>query len=246
MKGKVDKLFINDRDCFVYTPYSYKKNMNKYYPVIYCNDGDIMMKCFDKIVDNIEKFSNKNEDNECIIVMVPPLNRNKEYTPWKSQNPFNKETFYGNADEYIDFLINCVMKKINELYRTKVIREFNYILGYSLGGLVSLYTMYKTDVFMKAACISSSLWYEDWGEFIKENKLVNKNSQIFLYLGKNESKSRNKVLKTVLQRTNENFKILETQIGNKVSLLMNEGGHFDNIEKRYIEAIRTLQNNNKL
>lgn len=165
MIGKVDKVFIKDCDCYVYTPVCYAEN-NRTYPVVFCNDGDIMMDCFEEIVPELEDYFDEHEESRCIIVMVPPVDRNKEYTPWKSKNPFNKEVFYGNADEYIDYLVGEVKPKVNSLYKTKIEREYNYILGYSLGGLVALYTMYKTNEFMKAACISSSLWYENWHDFI--------------------------------------------------------------------------------
>lgn len=237
MKGKIEKIHIKDRDCFVYLPACYDDDLSREYPVIYCNDGDIMMDCFDEIADGLEKFFDENEDRSCILVMIPPVDRNTEYTPWKSKNPFNKETFYGNADEYIDYLVNCVKTEINTKYNTKTEREYNYILGYSLGGLVSLYTMYKSDKFMKAACISSSLWYENWHDFIRNNEIKDKNSYIFLCLGKNESKSRNAVLKTVLQRTKETYGILKTEIGERVTFKLNDGGHFDNVADRYLKAI---------
>ena len=115
-------------------------------------------------------------------------------------------------------------------------------MGYSLGGLISLYAMYKSFNFKKAACISSSLWYDGWLEFVKNNKIINKDSEIFLSLGKNECKTKNKIVSKVQENTYETYKSIKNQINinGKVEIVLNEGGHFSNVEERYLSAIQWL------
>lgn len=239
MIGKLESIILNKRKILIYTPNSYN-SINCNYPVLYCNDGDIMEKSINKIIEKVEKSNEENKTYECIIVMIYPMNRGEEYTPWKSKNPFDNSIFSGNGDKYLSFINNTVKSFIDNNYRT--IRDKSYIMGYSLGGLISVYAMYKIFSFKKAACISSSLWYDGWLEFIKSNKIINKDSEIFLSLGKNECKTKNKIVSKVQENTYETYKSIKNQINinGKVEIVLNEGGHFSNVEERYLSAIQWL------
>jgi len=68
----------------------------------------------------------------------------------------------GQADSYLDFVVNTLKPYIDEHYRTKPDKENTAIMGSSLGGLVSFYAILKyPKVFGKAGIFSPSFWFSD-------------------------------------------------------------------------------------
>ena len=45
----------------------------------------------------------------------------------------------------------------------------NSVLGYSLGGLFALWAVCQREAFSQCACLSGSLWYPGWVNFLKEH-----------------------------------------------------------------------------
>ncbi|GIS69926.1 MAG: hypothetical protein CM1200mP9_07470 [Gammaproteobacteria bacterium] len=62
------------------------------------------------------------------------------------------------SDNYLRFLVQELKPFIDETYRTQVDRDSTFIVGSSMGGLISAYAIVEyPDVFGGAACLSS-----DW------------------------------------------------------------------------------------
>jgi len=62
------------------------------------------------------------------------------------------------ADEYLAFLVKVVKPKVDSSFSTLTGKENTFIMGSSMGGLISMYAMCDIqDVFGGAACLSNSL-----------------------------------------------------------------------------------------
>jgi predicted alpha/beta superfamily hydrolase len=68
----------------------------------------------------------------------------------------------GGADPFLELVVNGIREHVNSTYRTLEDREQTGILGSSMGGLFAFYAAWrKPEVFGKAACLSSSFWWND-------------------------------------------------------------------------------------
>lgn len=168
----------NYRDILVYLPEDYDKN-EKRYNVIYFHDG---MECFfeewslsgkswhvDKVIENL---IDDNLLEECIIVGISNnFDRIRELAHF---NFINKgEEIYlveGKGELYEDFLIKELKPYIDKNFRTKPEREFNALIGSSMGGMVTFNIgMRNPEVFSKLGVLSPAFWmaYENGFEKIK-------------------------------------------------------------------------------
>ena len=77
----------------------------------------------------------------------------------------------GHADVLLQKLVEGIKPAIDGKYRTRAGREDTGVLGSSMGGLFAFYAAWKRpDVFGKAACLSSSFWWNDrWAVKLVQN-----------------------------------------------------------------------------
>lgn len=155
----------NQRTLMVWLPPSYTDEERRF-PVLYMHDGNNLFDArtsFTKVEWGVDETATAlikaGKIDELIIVGIYNTpQRADEYTPWKDA----ERDAGGNADAYLDFVVNTVKPFIDERYRTKPDREHTAIAGSSLGGLVSLYAVHEhPDVFSKAGVISPALWWAD-------------------------------------------------------------------------------------
>jgi predicted alpha/beta superfamily hydrolase len=93
----------------------------------------------------------------------------------------------GNADAYLDFIVNTLKPEIDLKYRTKSNTKNTAIFGSSLGGLVSFYAALKyPDIFGKVGCFSPSFWFcrEDLNKLMAQTKEFD--TKIYFLCGDNE------------------------------------------------------------
>ena len=144
MKGSIQNLTIQGYECLLYLPPEYETSYVEY-PVVYINgEGEIA-----KIMEAIEPhFGVKCES--FLSVSILSTNWKDDYSPWPATALGKKqEAFGGDASTYLDFLTNIVKPFIDVHYRTKQDKESTILMGYSLGGLVSLYALYTSKTFGK-------------------------------------------------------------------------------------------------
>ena len=81
----------------------------------------------------------------------------------------------GEGDAYIDFIINTLKPKIDNLYRTLPDREHTGIGGGTMGGLISVYAgLTRPDVFSRVIAMSPCVWFaENGGPWLSNNQLLN-------------------------------------------------------------------------
>lgn len=235
----ITQVTIAGLECQLYLPKEYE-NCTKRYPVVYVN-GEIPLEAI------LEELKQKGTSPEFLILSIKPHSWNDDFTPW-SAPAFREgeQAPLGKADDYIQKLTGEIKLYIDANYRTKKEPENSILIGYSLGGLAALYTLYKVDAFGKVGCLSGSLWYDDWIPFMKSTIPEKKSCKVYLSLGKKESRSRNARMSKVAECTERATEILKEQLGSEnVTFEWNEGGHFTDIPKRFAKAMEWLLDTKK-
>ena len=103
--------------------------------------------------------------------------------------------------------------------------------GYSLGGLFALWSVTRTDAFDAVYAGSPSLWMEGWNEYADAHPL--KVEYAYMSLGDKEECTRKQPFCIIGDRVRLQHKRHEAQLGSDHCILeWNEGGHFNEIEKR--------------
>ena len=162
------------------------------YPVIYIHDGQMM---FDRshspmagtdwlwdVDKTMTRLIREGEIRPAIVVSVwtngeKKRSRRGEYMPQKfltdeiRQRMLREQPDLAGqeytSDNYLAFLVEELKPFIDETYRTRPGREDTFVIGSSLGGLISAYAIAEyPDVFGGAACMSSH-WVVAEGAFVE-------------------------------------------------------------------------------
>ena len=144
---------------------------NQTYPAILLNDGDL---------DFLSSLS-----ESVILVGLSSKNRLDDYTPWKaSALRKGAPDFGGQATAYHGQLFGGLLDKLQSLYRLD--KDRLAYGGYSLGGLVAVYSLFSFD---KVSCVFSicgSFWYPDFTTYCREEKVKNLDCLLYLQNGQTE------------------------------------------------------------
>lgn len=163
---------IKARNVYVWVPENYSSQ--KKYDVVYMHDGQML---FDaettwnhqewKVDECVSLLINEGKVRDCIVVGIwnIPENRFYDYFPQKTLNymaveelrEFDKglNTSKMDADNYLKFLVTELKPYIDRNFSTNREREHNFLMGSSMGGLISLYGLCEyPEVFGGAACLS--------------------------------------------------------------------------------------------
>jgi len=256
------KVFNEKRKLYIYLPEQYSTQTEKKYEVVYVFDSQARQ-YFDLVHSTI-KFVN----NGIPVIVVgivsnfseeKKLSRNSDFLP----KPNNEETtkkyggFLGNADNFLEFFQNEVVKFIDNKYRT-----FPYRIGiaHSNGAsFLSYCLLMKPEIFDSYLLISPNYEYDKEqfvDRFIKFNpELLNKNKFIFMCNSnedKNWTKARNKIIPLF---ENQNFAKKIKFINQDYSKTENHGtvfpvGAFYGLKEffnyKYLSAENVINYNNEL
>ena len=117
---------------------------------------------------NLDFLSSLSES--VILVVLTSKNRLDDYTPWKAAALRDgAPDFGGQANAYQSDLFGGLLDKLQSLYRMDETRLAYG--GYSLGGLVAVYSLFSFD---KVSCVFSicgSFWYPDFVTYCKEENV---------------------------------------------------------------------------
>lgn len=164
-------------------PYDYEQS-DTAYPVVYVQDGgDMVMDCYNQL----DYMIRTKQIVPCIFVGIEPIDRNRDYTPWRAPGlSQGRPDFGGGAKGYLYVLGSLIKPHIDKIYRTKPESENTTIAGGSLGALVSLLASYwYPNIFGNYILLSPSMWYEGVLDFLQKEKLsLNRSKQrIYMYVG---------------------------------------------------------------
>jgi predicted alpha/beta superfamily hydrolase len=168
---------------WIYLPKNYNRSTKKF-PVIYMHDGQNL---FDAKTSYVGEWNvDEKLDSlkaQVIIVGIEHGNEKRidELTPYK-----NLKYGGGNADNYLEFIVNTLKPEIDAKYRTKTNAGNTAIMGSSLGGLTSFYAVLKyPKIFGKAGVFSPSFDFSKDIYTITENTRKT-NAKIYFLYGDNE------------------------------------------------------------
>jgi enterochelin esterase-like enzyme len=221
VEGKIDRLenfeskYIRSRTIDVWLPENYSRDED--YSVLYMHDGQMLFDStnnWNKQEWGVDEMMNKLIQNKSIkkSIVVGIWNTEDRHGEYFPQKPFENlpisfqesltelskrktETSLPslpvNSDNYLKFLVLELKPFIDNKYSTIAGRDNTYILGSSMGGLISMYAICEyPEVFGGAACLSTH-WIGTLGvenspiptafvEYMKEN-LPNPKSHRFYF-----------------------------------------------------------------
>ncbi|MZL68336.1 MULTISPECIES: alpha/beta hydrolase [Eubacteriales] len=218
-----------------YLPARWERGM----PAVHLLDGEMVEGMLPELLAGLEGEGDT----------LPPLalvlhstgNRDDDYTPWPAPNLKKRDRpFGGDAAGYLPRL--CRAKAAAEA-ALGADSERSALLGYSLGGLFTLWAAAQPNApFAAFASLSGSLWYDGWREYAEE-KLPQRGQDLFyLSLGEGEEHTRMARLAPVGDCTRALCKQLQGRLDNpdRCVLEWNPGGHITGIAARHERALRWL------
>jgi len=148
------KAFREQRQVQVYLPSSYQLNDSRY-PVLYLLDGDAYYTVVAGLVRNLSESSGRIP--EMIVVSIPNVARQRELAvPLRSPKA---EDVKPTGDVFHQFLATDLIPWVEAHYRTA---PFRILIGHSLGGLYSVYTLLNwPNTFDAYLALSPALWFDD-------------------------------------------------------------------------------------
>ena len=172
------------------------------------------------------------------LVAISDLDWNQDMAPWDSPAAFkNGEPFTGGADDYLRLLVEEIIPRAEKGLAGPP--AWRGIAGYSLAGLFALYAIYRTDVFSRVGCMSGSLWFPGFKEYVFSHEPKRRPDCIYFSLGDKEAKTRNPILKTVQENTEE-IRAFYKSKGIDTVFHLNPGNHFVQGIERTIAGIQWL------
>lgn len=195
-------------------------------------EADHARKMFEYLESHVDKKS-------YVIIAFESSDWNRDFSPWKAPAVFGREGFEGGASETLSWLKDECIPYVEKTYLHGSCTK-NFIAGYSLSGLFSLWAFYTSGVFAGAASVSGSLWFPGWMEFARKSSAP-KESVVYLSLGDREEHIKNQIMARIGDATREMDELLKRD-GNviKHTLEWNIGGHFNEPEVRTAKGMAWL------
>lgn len=164
------------------------------------------------------------------LVAISNLDWNHDMVPWDGPSALkNAEPCTGGADDYLRLLTEEIIPTAEK--GIAGVPCWRGIAGYSLAGLFALYAIYQTDLFSHVGSMSGSLWYSGMKEYIFSHEPKRRPDCIYFSLGDKESKTRNPVLRSVRQNTEEIQAFYQAN-GIDTVFQLNPGNHYDHAVER--------------
>ncbi len=175
---------------------------------------------------------------DCSLLTVYGLDWDRDMSPWPAPGvDRNGPPFPGDAEAYLRRLLEEILPEA--CARLPYAPGDICIAGYSLAGLFALWSLFRCQIFSRAACVSGSLWYPGAAEFFRDRVPVRLPDRLYLSLGDREAAVRHPLLRTVRERTEETAGRFRT-LGVPVTLEWNPGNHFREPERRTAKGIQAM------
>lgn len=238
MTGRLRWEELEGRRFLLYLPPGYPQEGKRRYPVFYASDGDAAESVAKEALEGLETAVAKGEAAPFLWVCAAPLDREREYTPWPAPGLSKKgAAFAGQGNAYLAFLEGRLKPWVDRICRTQPAPAQTGLMGYSLGGLLAVYSLFTTETFGCVASLSGSLWYDGFAAFVQRTLPVNPAARVYLSLGKGEGKSRNPRMAAVAKDTQAVREALEASLFFPPEFAVQEGGHFTGISGRFRDAL---------
>ena len=221
MKHRKENFVIDSKKCI-----GYKTDTAKYLLIQPVDEHDI------EVLDNEVVEIQNNTDKQFSLIAFKIEDWNSELSPWEAPPAFGNKSFGSGGTDTLEFIESRLIPTVKEKYNLD--DDIKFILGgYSLAGLFSLWSAYKSDTFSGIAAASPSVWFSGWEEFMNNNTPLS--NSIYLSLGDTEEKTKNKVMSAVGDNIRKQEELLKNDNINTI-LEWNKGGHFSNSDIRVARA----------
>ena len=221
MKHRKENFLIDNKSCI-----GYITDAAKYLLIQPVDEHDI------EVLDNEVAEIQDNTDKQFSLIAFKIEDWNNELSPWEAPPAFGNKSFGSGAKDTLEFIENRLIPTVKEKYYLD--DEIKFILGgYSLAGLFSFWSTYKSNIFSGIAAASPSVWFNGWEEFMKNNTPLS--NTIYLSLGDTEEKTKNKVMSKVGDNIRKQEEVLKNNNINTI-LEWNKGGHFSDSDIRVAKA----------
>lgn len=165
--------YVEPRQVDVWLPPGYEADNGRSYPVLYMHDGQNLFDpktSYTGIPWAVDKAVLKLADQGTIKppIIVGVWNTELRWEEYLPEKPFHgefevvfrefPEKIGGKplSDNYLKSLVTELKPFVDRTYRTQVDREHTFIMGSSMGGLISLYALCEyPEVFGGAGCVST-------------------------------------------------------------------------------------------
>ena len=189
---------------------------------------------------DLKKEIEKLTDKDFSLLTIYVSDWNNDLSPYMANSIFKSTSdFKGNADSFLEYVLDLIKKVILE---ESIKPIYKALTGYSMAGLFAVYTLFKTNEFLKVGSVSGSLWYPLFAEFVKNNEVLQGISTFYMSLGDKEKKTSNKVMSQVETNSLIIFERIKPQFNNS-KFELNSGNHFKDEDLRIAKCISYLLNN---
>ncbi|WP_143319861.1 alpha/beta hydrolase-fold protein [Clostridium sp. HBUAS56010] len=228
-----------DHKLYLYLPRSWDKNREQKYPVVLVQDGDQAYKALSPVISELETLWQKGIGREFIMVMICPVDRLSEYTPWRAPAMSSRfPDFSGEGSQYLESLRNRLLPWLCETYQADI--HNSSMLGYSLGGLIGIYALTIQNCWRHVAGICSSFWYSNWSEYLENSSLSKETRSIYLHYGEGEGKGKSGPMKKAKEYAEQTAQFLESKFPGKVTVTKDHGGHHTFADQRFKNGLLWL------
>lgn len=154
--------FVMPRQVDVWLPPRYHSAPAQRYAVLYAHDGQNLFDPYTAFIkvdwgldETLTQLIAEDKVQEVIVVGIwNTPKRRQEYMPEKAAATFLGEPV--QSDNYLRFLVEELKPFIDSTYRTRPEQSHTFIMGSSMGGLISLYAICEyPHIFGGAACLST-------------------------------------------------------------------------------------------
>ncbi|MBE6116531.1 MAG: alpha/beta hydrolase [Erysipelotrichaceae bacterium] len=184
---------------------------------------------------DVEEIMKHIDSDNYILINIKTVNWNDDLTPWYMDRLFRSDQPYnGKADCFIREIEEIIIPELHKVLGDLV--SYYAIAGYSLAGLFSVYSIYRTKVFRRLASVSGSLWYPEFVNYAEKELLCVEPEKIYFSLGDRENKSRNALMSTVKDCT-VRLRDFYAERGIDTVFEENPGNHFQNAAERLAKGI---------
>lgn len=186
------------------------------------------------VVDAAKRCTSK----DFSMVNISGLSWDDDMTPWPCPPISPDDTACrGKAGDYMKQLEDDILQEVlKSLAQQGFHPSWIGIVGYSLGGLFAVWSMYQTSLFDRVASVSGSLWFPGFIPYATETAIKRKPSCLYLSIGSKESKVRNSYLQTTENNTRKLYEWYQNH-GIPSTFDLNPGNHFVHAAERMGKGI---------
>jgi predicted alpha/beta superfamily hydrolase len=208
-----------ERTVRVYLPPSYEIGQ-RYYSVLYMHDGQNLFEDADafgrpwyvgKMIDKMPIYK------QAIVVGIDNGSESRldEYAPFKNKGQGGK----GKA--YMQFIVETLKPFIDNNYRSLGTPDHTWLVGSSMGGLITFYGgLLYPQVFGKLGILSPALWFNP--KILKQDPISSLENNRFYVVG---SKTESQTMSETLSQTYYRLKELGVFDDRLTVIVRDKGGH---------------------